>query len=62
MLLVLLCVATLIYFVGHMAGRINVDTVVELVSEDVRGRASEAPIPTRPEVRTRGPSRARRRS
>lgn len=29
------CVATLIYFVGHMAGRINVDTVVELVGEDV---------------------------
>ena len=30
------CVGTLIFFVGHMAGRINVDTVVDLVSEDVR--------------------------
>ena len=35
-LLAFVCVATLVYFVGHMAGRINVDTVVELVSEDVR--------------------------
>jgi uncharacterized membrane protein len=30
------CVATLVFFVGHMAGRINVDTVVDLVSDDVR--------------------------
>lgn len=29
------CVGMLVYFVGHMASRINVDTVVELVSEDV---------------------------
>lgn len=29
------CVATLVYFVGHMASRINVDTVVDLVSMDV---------------------------
>jgi uncharacterized membrane protein len=35
-LLAFLCVGTLIYFVGHMAGRINVDTVVDLVSDDVR--------------------------
>ena len=35
-LLAFVCVATLVYFVGHMAGRINVDTVIELVSEDVR--------------------------
>ena len=34
--LAFVCVGTLIYFVGHMAGRINVDTVVELVSDDVR--------------------------
>ncbi|MBE7210710.1 MAG: DUF2254 domain-containing protein [Gluconacetobacter diazotrophicus] len=33
-----LCVGTLVFFVGHMAGRINVDTVIELVSDDV-GRA-----------------------
>ncbi|MFS8136526.1 MAG: DUF2254 domain-containing protein [Thermomonas sp.] len=29
------CVATLVYFVGHMANRISVDTVVDLVSTDV---------------------------
>ncbi|KRC17807.1 DUF2254 domain-containing protein [Acidovorax sp. Root217] len=34
--LALACVGTLVYFVAHMAGRINVDTVVNLVSEDVR--------------------------
>lgn len=33
--LALACVGTLVYFVAHMAGRINVDTVVNLVSEDV---------------------------
>ncbi|GAA4351969.1 DUF2254 domain-containing protein [Variovorax defluvii] len=30
------CVGMLVYFIGHMAGRINVDTVVELVSQDLR--------------------------
>ncbi len=30
------CVGTLVYFVAHMANRINVSTVVGLVSEDVR--------------------------
>lgn len=35
-ILAFVCVGTLIYFVGHMAGRINVDTVVDLVSDDVR--------------------------
>jgi len=35
-ILALVCVATLVYFVGHMAGRINVDTVIELVSEEVQ--------------------------
>jgi uncharacterized membrane protein len=35
-LLAFLCVATLVYFVGHVAGRINVDTVIELVSEDAQ--------------------------
>ena len=29
------CVGTLVFFVGHMAGRINVDTVVDLVSDEV---------------------------
>ncbi|MEO7431267.1 MAG: DUF2254 domain-containing protein, partial [Dokdonella sp.] len=35
-LLAFFCVATLVYFVGHMASRINVDVVIDLVSEDVR--------------------------
>ncbi len=35
-MLALVCVGTLVFFVGHMAGRINVDTVIELVSEDIR--------------------------
>lgn len=34
-LLAFVCVGTLVFFVGHMAGRINVDTVVDLVSDDV---------------------------
>lgn len=34
--LAFVCVATLVYFVGHIASRINVDTVVGLVSEDVQ--------------------------
>ncbi|WP_052191402.1 DUF2254 domain-containing protein [Luteibacter sp. 9133] len=36
MLLAFGCVGTLVYFVGHMASRINVDTVIKLVSDDVR--------------------------
>ncbi len=35
-LLAFVCVGTLVYFVGHMASRINVDTVIDLVSDDVR--------------------------
>ena len=35
-LLAFVCVGTLVYFVGHMAGRINVSTVVGLVSDDLR--------------------------
>ncbi len=35
-LLAFVCVATLVFFVGHMAGRINVNTVINLVSEDVQ--------------------------
>lgn len=33
-LLAFVCVGTLVYFVGHMSGRINVDTVVGLVGDD----------------------------
>lgn len=35
-ILAFICVGTLVYFVSHMASRINVDTVVNLVSDDVR--------------------------
>lgn len=52
LVLALLCVGTLIYFVGHMAGRINVDTVIGLVSEDmcaaIETAAVEAPQPEPP--------------
>jgi uncharacterized membrane protein len=51
-LLAFVCVATLVYFVGHMASRINVDTVIELVSGDVRAAiehlASEKQQPIAP--------------
>ena len=51
-LLAFVCVATLVYFVDHMASRINVDTVVDLVSDDVRvamtGLTSEKPPAERP--------------
>lgn len=35
------CVATLVYFVGHMASRISVDTVVELVSGDIEAAMAQ---------------------
>ncbi len=35
LLLAFVCVVTLVFFVGHMAGRINVNTVIGLVSVDV---------------------------
>jgi uncharacterized membrane protein len=34
-LLALVCVAMVVYFVGHMSNRINVDTVIELVCADI---------------------------
>ena len=34
-LLAFLCVGVLVYFVGHMAGRISVNTVIDLVSRDM---------------------------
>jgi uncharacterized membrane protein len=46
-LLALVCVGTLVYFVGHMAGRINVDTVIELVAEDVRSAVQRLTTDTR---------------
>ncbi|WP_348641980.1 DUF2254 domain-containing protein [Mesorhizobium sp. B2-7-3] len=53
--LAFVCVATLVFFVGHMAGRINVDTVISLVSNDMqlafdriakKDRQPEAPPPS----------------
>lgn len=49
--LALVCVATLVYFVGHTAGRINVDTVVELVGSEMRdtvGRLTDNKLPVPP--------------
>ncbi len=43
------CVATLVYFVGHMASRISVDTVIDLVSDDVR-RAVRALVVEEPNI------------
>ena len=52
-LLAFLCVGMLVFFVGHMAGRINVDTVVDLVSADVtaafRRLLLDAPPPPAPD-------------
>jgi hypothetical protein len=36
-------VGTLVYFVGHISGRINVDTVIELVNEEVTSRSVGSP-------------------
>jgi uncharacterized membrane protein len=52
-LLAFLCVGVLVFFVGHMAGRINVDTVIELVSADLshairRLAGTDAPPPVVP--------------
>lgn len=50
--LALLSVATLVYFVGHMAGRINVETVVNLVGVDlssvIERLTSDEPQPAAP--------------
>ena len=47
-LLAFVCVGTLVFFVGHMASRINVDTVIELVSEDVGAAIRRLTIKERP--------------
>ncbi|MBC7942621.1 MAG: DUF2254 domain-containing protein, partial [Chitinophagaceae bacterium] len=44
--LAFVCVATLIYFVGHMARRINVDTVIDLVSDDLRAAIKRLTVDT----------------
>ncbi len=46
--LAIACVGTLVYFVAHMANRINVDTVVELVSADIRAAMQDTVIETAP--------------
>jgi uncharacterized membrane protein len=52
LLLAFACVGMLVFFVGHMAGRINVDTVIELVAEEVRGAIQRL---TRPDPGTSPP-------
>lgn len=54
MLLALLCVATLVWFVHHVATSINVETVVSAVHRDLveaidAGTLDEAPLPPPPE-------------
>ena len=48
--LAFVCVGMLVYFVEHIAGRINVDTVIDIVSEDVAAAVKrltrETPTPT----------------
>lgn len=46
-LLAFLCVGTLVFFVGHMADRINVDHVIELVSRDVRAAVERLTVEAR---------------
>lgn len=43
------CVATLVYFVGHMASRISVDTVIDLVRTDITA-AMRALVVERPNI------------
>ncbi|MBK1666324.1 formate C-acetyltransferase glycine radical [Rhodospirillum rubrum] len=45
-LLAFVCVGTLVYFVGHIAGRINVDTVIKLVGEEVRQAIARLAVDT----------------
>lgn len=57
-LLAFVSVGTLVHFVNHMAGRINVDTVIELVADEVRQAiirlAAEPPGPEPPPAIVRG--------
>ncbi len=54
-LLAFICVGTLVYFVGHMAGRINVDTVIDLVSGEVHAAIERVGIDV-PQSRPPAPS------
>ncbi len=46
--LAIACVAMLVYFVHHMAGRINVDTVLDLVHEDFRASMKRLTVEREP--------------
>jgi len=45
--LAFVCVMMLVYFVGHIAGRINVDTVIDLVSEELQSTIARLTIKER---------------
>lgn len=45
--LAIVCVGTMVYFIGHMASRINVDTVLELVTEDLDDAIERLTVETR---------------
>ena len=49
-LLALSSVGTLVYFVGHMSGRLNVETVVQLVSEELLATVRRLSLDKRPPV------------
>jgi len=51
--LAMVCVAMLIYFINHVASRINFDTVIDLVYQDLRARLEV--MTANPECRTRLP-------
>jgi uncharacterized membrane protein len=58
-LLAFLCVGVLVFFVGHMAGRISVETVIDLVSRDMQATmrtltSAETHDPTPPQAFWRG--------
>ncbi len=59
-LLAFVCVATLVWFVAHMAQRINVDTVIDLVSTDVHAGIDRMTVRRKPAAAARGRVLARR--
>jgi uncharacterized membrane protein len=46
-LLAFVCVGTLVWFVAHMANRINVDTVIDLVSSDIHAAIARMAVDRR---------------
>lgn len=49
-ILAFLCVATLVYFVAHIAGRINVDTVIDLVARELHDATDKLLLEARDDI------------